>query len=505
MIFFIIFYGIHSILFLNKKLVSNKKLAILPEIITLILMFSIILIITDGNYKGYTTLLLFVIISATIRNGLKSGIILSLISSTLILVFLVFYKNNLTFMTLENYIIISSTDIFIVWILGYYINKSKKYINKLENLVNKDGLTDLYNHRYFCDKLTNTIRISELKSQNVSLIFLDIDDFKYYNDLNSHQKGDEALKTLAHILKSTARVKDTVSRYGGEEFAIIMEDTKENEAMVLAEKIRISIENTKFYEEENQPNGKLTVSMGISEYPRKAKNSIDLIKSADDALYRAKFLHKNRVETYVSILDGIKDKISDKDKETITSIKTLISVINAKDRYTYGHTERVVMYAKLLADKLNLTDSHKEALIYGAYMHDIGKINISKEILMKKTPLNDDEWLELKNHPLMGFDIIKDVEVLKHVAYLVLYHHERYDGFGYPNKLKGKNIPYLARILTVIDSFDAMTSNRPYNKCKSYEEGKEELIKCSGSQFDPEIVQAFIYIINETLIKNNAK
>ena len=471
--------------------------------IILLFMFAIVNIISGGDRSSYKALFLFAIIRATIRKGLRGGIVIALISSSFILmVDFIFQKSYLTSITFENDIIISAISIFLAWTLGHYINVGKKYITKLENLANKDGLTDLYNHRYFYDKLTEAIKLSKLKSQKISLIFLDIDDFKYYNDLNGHQKGDYALKTLGNILKSSVRTKDIVARYGGEEFAIIMSNMDENEAMIWAEKIRISIEKTKFYGEENQPNGKLTVSIGISEYPDRAKDSTELIKSADDALYRAKFLHKNRVETYISILDDIKNKVDAEDKEIITSIKTLISVINAKDRFTYGHVERVVIYAKLIADKLKLNHIDKETLIYGSYMHDIGKINISKEILIKKMPLTNSEWSELKNHPSFGFDIIKDVPALKHVAYIVLYHHERYDGKGYPYGLTGENIPYLARILTVIDSFDAMTSNRPYNTCKSYEEGKEELIKCSGSQFDPKIVNEFIDIINETLIMN---
>ena len=500
--FLIIFYSIYSVLSINKKLFLGDKFGILIETITLLFMFSIIIIISGGDASSYKALFLFAIISATIGKGLKSGIIIALISSAFIIcIDCIFQATQLTFITFENDIIICAIFIFLAWTLGYYVNVGRKYITRLENLANKDGLTNLYNHRYFYDKLTESINIGKSKSKKVSLIFLDIDDFKYYNDLNGHQKGDYALKALANILKSSVRGKDTVARYGGEEFAIILDDLGEDKAMILAERIRLSIEKSKFYGEENQPKGRLTVSIGISEYPGKAKNGPELIKSADDALYRAKFLHKNRVETYISILDDIKDKVDAEDKEVVTSIKTLISVINAKDRYTYGHVERVVMYARLIADKLKLSSSDIETLIYGAYMHDIGKINISKEILMKKMPLTNEEWLELKNHPMFGFDIIKDVHALKHVAYLVLHHHERYDGKGYPYGLEGEDIPYLARILIVIDSFDAMTSNRPYNTCKSYEEGKEELIRCSGTQFDPKIVQAFIEVINETLMK----
>lgn len=217
-----------------------------------------------------------------------------------------------------------------------------------------------------------------------------------------------------------------------------------------------------------------------------------MIKSADDALYRAKFFYKNRVEAYISILDEIKSNIDEEDIELVTSIKTLISVINAKDRYTYGHVERVVVYGRMLAESLGLNERDKNILIYGAYMHDIGKINISKDVLIKKMKLTDDEWEVLKQHPANGVEIIKSVKSLNMIIPLIISHHEKYDGTGYPNNLKGDEIPYLARVLTVIDSFDAMTSNRPYNKRKTYKEAIEELQRCSGTHFDPEIVKLFI-------------
>ena len=334
------------------------------------------------------------------------------------------------------------------------------------------------------------------------MIFIDIDYFKNYNDIYGHQKGDYVLKRVAEIIKLNIRDGDVAARYGGEEFAVILPDTTEEEALDVAENLRKEIENSQFDGEENQPNGKLTVSIGVSVYPDKAQNDIDLIKSADDALYRAKFFYKNRVEAYVSILDEIKSNIDEKDIELVTSIKTLISVINAKDRYTYGHVERVVAYGRMLADKLKLSENDKNILIYGAYMHDIGKINISKDILIKKMRLTNDEWEVLKEHPANGVEIIKSVKSLQMLIPLIISHHEKYDGTGYPNGLKGKEIPYLARILTVIDSFDAMTSNRPYNKRKSYSEGILELERCSGTHFDPQIVKAFVEVIKRN-DKNN--
>ena len=376
--------------------------------------------------------------------------------------------------------------------LGFYVKIEKQHIEKLENMINIDGLTELYNHRYFCDSLAEKIKIGEKENSPVSMIFIDIDYFKNYNDMYGHQKGDYVLKKIGKIIKSSIGNEHIPARYGGEEFAIILPDTTEGMAVNIAESLRKKIENTYFEGEENQPNGKLTASMGVSVYPDKAGSDIELIKSADDALYRAKFFYKNRVEAYISILDEIKSNIDEEDIELVTSIKTLISVINAKDRYTYGHVERVVVYGRMLAESLGLNERDKNILIYGAYMHDIGKINISKDVLIKKMKLTDDEWEVLKQHPANGVEIIKSVKSLNMIIPLIISHHEKYDGTGYPNNLKGDEIPYLARVLTVIDSFDAMTSNRPYNKRKTYKEAIEELQRCSGTHFDPEIVKVFI-------------
>ncbi|MGG7056880.1 diguanylate cyclase [Clostridium tertium] len=456
-------------------------------------------VLLSGGYKSeYKYIFLFIITSSTIQLGLKNGIVVAFISSVLILGMDILCLPNMSVNKyFQNDLILSGIFILTAWPLGFYVKIEGEHISKLEELVNKDGLTQVFNHRYFHDTLKEQVALSEKYKEPISMIFVDIDYFKNYNDLYGHQKGDEVLRTIGRILRDNVRQDDIPARYGGEEFAVILPNTTEQEALSIADKIRKTIESTKFYGEENQPNGLLTASMGISTYPDKAKDDVELIKSADDALYRAKFFNKNRVETYISILDELKAEIDEKDIELVTSIKTLISVINAKDRYTYGHSERVVFYSRLLADKLELSNEDKNLLIYGSYMHDIGKINISQDILIKKMPLTNEEWEQLKRHPEDGIEIIKPVKSLKDIIPIILHHHEKYDGTGYPYKLKGEEIPYLARVLTVVDSFDAMTSNRPYNVRKTYDEAIIELKKYSGTQFDPEIANKFIEVIQE--------
>ncbi|MDV4150959.1 diguanylate cyclase [Clostridium sp. AL.422] len=484
---------------LDDKINKNKyRKIIFIENLVFIVIFFITVILSGAHSSEYKIIFLFIITSATIQLGYKNGIIVSIISSVLILgMDILSIQESGVNKYFQNDLILSGIFILTAWPLGFYVKIEGEHISKLEELVNKDGLTEVFNHRYFHDTLKEKVALSEKYNEPISLIFVDIDFFKHYNDLYGHQRGDEVLRVIGKILRENSRENDIPARYGGEEFAIILPNTKEEDAVIIADKIRKVIEDTKFYGEENQPHGILTASMGISVYPNKAKDEIELIKSADDALYRAKFFMKNRVETYTSVLDEIKSDIDEKDVELVASIKTLISVINAKDRYTYGHTERVVLYSRLLADKLRLTNEDKKSLIHGAYMHDIGKINISKDILTKRMPLTDAEWEILKKHAEDGTEIIKQVKNLEGIIPIILHHHEKFNGTGYPGKLKGEEIPYLARVLCVVDSFDAMTSNRPYNFRRTYEQAIEEIRRCSGSQFDPNIAEEFIEVINE--------
>lgn len=484
---------------MNIKIIKTKyRYRILIENVLFMIIFLLAILSSGGNRSEYKYIFLFLITSTTIQSGLKSGISVSIISSIAILAMDIFFMPGVSVNKyFQNDLILSGVFMLTAWPLGFYVKIEGEHINKLEELVNKDGLTELYNHRYFYDSLREKLILASNDETPVAMIFIDIDNFKHYNDLYGHQMGDEVLRTIGRILRENTRNQDIPARYGGEEFAIILPNTTEKEAVNLANKIRNIIEITEFYGEENQPNGILTASMGISIYPYKAKDELELIKSADDALYRAKFFMKNRVETYTSILDELKADIDEKDVELVASIKTLISVINAKDRYTYGHSERVVLYSRLLADKLELSYEDKKLLIYGSYMHDIGKINISKDILTKRMPLTDEEWEILKKHPEDGIEIIKPVKSLENIIPIILNHHERFDGTGYPGRLKGEEIPYLARVLCVVDSFDAMTSNRPYNIKKTYDQAVVELRKYSGSQFDPNIAEKFIEVIDE--------
>lgn len=491
-----IFFIYEIWMFSTKRKNSGFGMQDIIEIMIFISIFTSLVIRSQATDTHAKLLFLFVIITSSIQFGIRFGIVIALVSSFIILLLDIIYipysSINVIF---QNDLIFVGVFVLTAWILGYYERIEREHRDKMTYLAIMDGLTEVYNHRYFQEALKNYINEAKIKNYPVSLALIDIDCFKSYNDLYGHQAGDRILKEIAFILKTNIRESDILARYGGEEFAIIMPKTDEKQALEIAERLRNIIDKYRFQGEENLPNSNLTISIGVSCYPDKAKSLNDLINSTDDALYRAKFFNKNRVETYRSVLEELKEEVDDKHFDLIASIKTLISVINAKDRYTYAHTERVVMLCELVAKELNFSEQDSKTLKYGAYLHDIGKIHISEEILNKKMPLSEEEWNILKQHPQNGVNIIKPIESLSNVIPLILHHHERYDGLGYPSQLKGEEIPYLARVLTVVDSFDAMTSDRPYRRGKSFDEAIEEIKLCSGTQFDPQIASSFIRIL----------
>jgi diguanylate cyclase (GGDEF)-like protein/putative nucleotidyltransferase with HDIG domain len=455
------------------------------------------LICISGLHESqYKFLYLFIIIANTIQYGFNEGMTTAVISSAAILIIdLLGYKSDVN-KYFEADLVLSGVFVIMAWLLGYYVKLEDQHRENTLHLANIDELTGVYNHRYFQNSLSEHIQEADKSNKVLGLLFIDIDHFKYYNDLYGHSAGDVVLNRFGEIFKKNVRENDVIARYGGEEFAIILPDTCEEEAVEIGNRLRDAIENTHFEGEENQPNGNLTISIGVSCYPTKAKNKKELINTADDALYRAKFFNKNRVESYYSVLEELKGDIDEKHIDLISSIKTLISVINAKDRYTYAHTDRVVIYCELMADHLNLSENERKTLRYGAYLHDIGKIQISKDVLNKIGKLTDEEWNLLKSHPENGVQIVRTVTALSEVMPLILHHHEWYDGTGYPKGISGEEIPYLVRILSVADSFDAMTSNRPYHKRKTYEQAVEELIRCSSTQFDPDMVLEFVRMLD---------
>lgn len=462
------------------------------------LMFLIIFaaVFVTGFYaSGFKILFVLLVVSYTLDFGLKPGVIIaSVLSVGMLIVDLAMAPTvdgvNIHF---QEDLILCGVMSITAWALGYYSQTETKYIEDLKELANIDGLTLLYNHRAFHETISGLFEKAKRDNTRLAMIYIDIDYFKDYNDIYGHLYGDEALRSVADIFARTLGDRKYIFRYGGDEFAVILPDYNIAQATKMAETLRLEINKYPFYGEEMLPGKALTVSMGVAAMQEKYRSYSELISEADGALYKAKLFSKNRVETYTSILDKISGT-SDNSKiaDAITSIRTMIAIINSRDYYTYGHTERVVSYADCMAKRLNLPQHERELLVYSAYVHDVGKINISNDILLKVGQLSSDEWGELKKHSLYSAEIVEKTPGLEGVSDIILEHHERYDGTGYPKGTAGENINHLSRMLSVVDSFDAMVSVRPYKGRLSLPEAVEELRRNAGTQFDPVYVEEFI-------------
>jgi diguanylate cyclase (GGDEF)-like protein/putative nucleotidyltransferase with HDIG domain len=361
---------------------------------------------------------------------------------------------------------------------------------------NTDGLTGLYNHRHFHKCLELEIARGSRFGSIFSLIMLDVDLFKTYNDTYGHLAGDKVLRKIGNYIKGSIRTVDMAFRYGGEEFAIILPESQLDDAYMVAERIRKIIES-------NMASSAIpiTISLGVANWPSDGLMKEEVIACADAALYRSKQTGRNRTCLSSDILKP-EIMVAGTELETrpkaLSIIYALAATVDAKDHRTYGHSKKVSDYAVALAQALGLPRDKIATIRAAGLLHDIGKIAIPDSILNKEGPLTEDEWEPVKAHPRLGVEILRHVIDLINCLPAILHHHERYDGNGYPSGLKGENIPLEARILSIADAYDAITSPRPYHKQLSSQQALDELKRCAGTQFDPELVDIFCKTIEQT-------
>ncbi|WP_233531680.1 diguanylate cyclase [Paenibacillus alkalitolerans] len=357
----------------------------------------------------------------------------------------------------------------------------------------KDQRTGLFNHGYFEEELEKQLQQSKRDHSTFSLGMLDLDDFKKYNDTYGHLQGDLLLEFFGNLIKEYCE-KDgfVVARYGGEEFTIILPGASADDAFTYINKLRKTVNDTYFDGVELFPHGCLSFSAGVVEYSKDIYDKNQLIDRADQALYYAKAQGKNNVHIYND--NSLLQRTIDIEQD-LREIEQQLSIFLSKDVYTFQHSKRVYRYAVEMCDMLPLTDAEKKTLVLGALIHDIGKLEIPRDVLNKKGKLTTDEWEMVKKHVLWGKEIASTNDKFKELLPLIELHHERFDGTGYPRNLKGEEIPKLARILCILDSFDAMTTERPYQKTKTFEEAVVELRTHAGKQFDPQFIEPFISII----------
>ncbi len=347
-----------------------------------------------------------------------------------------------------------------------------------------DPLTGLGNHRHFHDRLAHALEHAAESDEPLTLCFVDIDDFKRINDSYGHPAGDRVLSQVAARLRQDGEA----FRLGGDEFALVFAGLDEREAVEAADAI---VTRVATLELENI--GSITISAGIATFPYHAAELDELIRLTDSALYWAKEHGKNRVHVSradVIELGELKRLAGGSDRAArFRAAASLARAVDARDVYTGSHSSRVAELSARLAERLGLPAEDVELTRLAGSLHDLGKLAIPEEILRKPGPLTDAERLVLERHPQIGFRMLESLGV-DPVAEWVLHHHERWDGTGYPEGLPGERIPLGARVIFVADAYDAMTSDRVYQGRLSDEAALAELARCSGTQFDPAVVEA---------------
>lgn len=394
----------------------------------------------------------------------------------------------------------------IALLLSVAFNQHFQNLQVVSQKANHDYLTKLYNHGYFKEQLEKEVATASETQQTLCVALIDLDDFKKYNDFFGHIQGDHLLKEFGTLLGRHSEEQNfLVARYGGEEFAILMPNKTSKEAFAFLDKLRKTINDTEISGVDVLPYGCLSFSAGVVEYEKGIYDIAELLNKADQALYFSKAQGKNMVHVFEKQDYPLDSPISF--EKQFEEAEQQLKIFLSKDIYTYRHSKRVFQYSVDFARKLELSEHERRIFTLGALVHDIGKLEIPRDVINKKGKLDPHEWEMVKKHVIWGKEIISTNKELQELIPLVELHHERYDGKGYPHGLKGESIPKLARMLCIIDSFDAMTTERPYQKTKSFAEAVEELKACAGQQFDAYYAEQFIEMIEQQydLNRNNEK
>jgi diguanylate cyclase (GGDEF)-like protein len=353
-------------------------------------------------------------------------------------------------------------------------------------LAQTDPLTGLGNHRHFQEQLQTKLDAAEQTRLPLSVILLDLDNFKQINDRYGHPVGDKVLAQVAVRLRDAGQS----FRLGGDEFAVVLPGHGEEAARRVGDKLVRDLGSS-----ETEHGGTVSFSAGVATFPQHGIERAELVRVADIALYWAKGEGKNRVRVYradMPAMSQLQRLATDPDRTArLQAAAALAGAVDARDAYVGSHSQRVGEYAAAVAERMSLAPEEIELIRLAGKLHDLGKLAIPEEILRKRGTLTPREREVLERHPQIGENMLNPLGI-EPVASWVLHHHERWDGDGYPGNLAGERIPLGARIIFAADSFDAMTSDRVYRPALTYDEATEELLRCSGSQFDPIVVTALL-------------
>ena len=380
----------------------------------------------------------------------------------------------------------------------------------LENLTT-DFLTGLKNHRAFQERVRRELDEAERFGAPLSVLLLDVDRFKSYNDKFGHLAGDSVLHKIAGILTATTRPSDLAARYAGEMFAVLLTETDADGAKAVAEQFRVAIEAVPWSQ---RP---ITASFGIATLTLTTAGPTALIAQAEEAVFRSKRRGRNcvthaadrrepelpplpaavimqhlQVESFTLPSETLQQSLHASYDATVESWSHLLDI---RDKETEGHNKRVTSLMVRLARHVGMTEEEERFAKWGAQLHDIGKMAVPDHILHKRGPLSVEEWVEIRRHPAIAYEMLAPIEFLGSAIDVAYCHHEKWDGTGYPRALQGVAIPAAARLFAVIDVYDALCSDRCYRDGWPEHRVREYLREQAGTHFEPRAVEAFLEMI----------
>jgi len=358
----------------------------------------------------------------------------------------------------------------------------------------RDFVTGLYNHRFVQGELERVLRTCVRQTRPLSVVLMEIDNFRLFNDTYGHAAGDRVLKMVASHLASACKGEALAGRFGGDEFVAVLPGADRQEALAFARSLQnwAAGQGLQLRDGERLP---LRMSYGLASYPDHGDSRHELLAAVDANLYESKLLGGKIIAR--SQIQGERGEL--RRHGTFGLLEGLVTSVDNKDQYTRAHTENVTDYVLLLAEELGFSEDVRRTLRIAGLLHDVGKICIPDRILRKPGPLTDEEYEIVKQHVVIAEYLLVDLPNVADVRAAVLYHHERFDGRGYVRGLKGEEIPLLGRLMAVADAFSAMVLDRPYREGRSFEEALDELRRCSGTQFDPQMVDAFVRAMERQL------
>lgn len=391
-------------------------------------------------------------------------------------------------------VITAGTLITAATLLTYLRSRVERLLSRLTDAARTDALTGLPNRVALHEAVEREIQRAAPDDRPISILVVDLDRFKRINERYGIQVGDELLQKVGTMLGQSTRLMDVVSRSGGEEFAIVLPETDQHHAFLFAEdtlkRMRHEFDGTEF---------ELTASIGVASFPEHATDNTGLLAAGDRALHAAKALGRDRAVIYspevTSVLGAVTGRRNVESQAHLATVLSLAEALDQRDSGTAKHSQTVGDLCEMMAKQFRMDEDHVQRVRLAGILHDIGKIGVPDSILCKPGPLTDEEFAQMRRHPELGARILSGSD-LDDVREWIVAHHERPDETGYPKGLSADEIPLEASILSVADAYEAMTSDRVYRLAIGRERAREELLDNSGTQFNPTVVEAFLYALD---------